>query len=149
MQDIEIFVPEFEYREKNRLWYLSFTFFVLLFIFLAMLTNNVTFIAVVALGATLTVMRGFAKPQTIPLAINDKGIYFKHTLWPYEGIKNFSLYEIDGKKYLIFTPIARFQTAVKVQIENTDAIRNRLNNLLPEVEYHESLMDILIRIVGL
>ena len=148
MQDIEIFAPEFEYSPKGRLWYMSLIFLSLLFMLFALIAHNTTFIAVIALGATLIATRGNAKPRIVPLVINDKGIYFKNKFWKFSDLRNFSIYEYTNKKYFIFAPSGRFQTPMKVPIRNSSEIRRKLNNLLPEVEYQESLIDSLITLMG-
>ncbi len=147
--DIEIFVPEFEYHERDLFWYLCIVFFAFLFILIALISDNPTFIAVIMLGGSLLIVRSQAKPQLVPFVINDKGIYLKNRFWDYKDIKDFSLSKIDDGTYFIFTPNGTFQTSIKVPIKDPEIIKKKLNNLLLEVEYQESLIDMLIRISGL
>lgn len=148
MGDIEFFVPEFEYREKSREWYLWVLFLGLLFILGAMLTNNPTFIVIIMMGGTLLVLRGNAKPKLVPFAIHDKGIYLKNKFWDFKDIKDFSIYEIDDDKYFIFTPKGSLQTPIKIKVPETESIKQKLNNLALQVEYQESLIEALVRVMG-
>src|SRR3989338_6290331 len=149
MNDIEIFVPEFEYRKKERIWYLSIILLALLLVFFALLANNQTFIAVIILGSILLIMRSNTKPQLVPFAIHDKGIYFKNKLWEYKNIKDFSLYKIGAQDYFTFNPKGNLQIAIKVPVKDPEIITKKLNNLCSQVEYQESLIDIIIRLIGL
>ncbi len=147
--DIEIYVPEFEYHERDSRWYLYVVLAAFLFIIMALLADNPTFIAVIMLGGTLLIMRSRAKPQLVPFAINDKGIYLKNRFWDYKDIKDFSIFRVDIGTYFIFTPKGTFQASIKVPVTDPEIIRKKLNNLLLEVEYQESLIDLLIRFSGL
>lgn len=149
MEDIEIFVPEFEYRERDLFWYLCIIFFAFLFILIALISDNPTFIAVIMLGGSLLILRSRAKPQLVPFAINEKGIYLKNKFWDYKDIKDFSLFKVDGGTYFIFTPKGTFQASIKIPVKDSEIIRKKLNNLLLEVEYQESFIDMLIRLTGL
>lgn len=149
MEDIELHVPEFEYYKRERIWYLFVLFFALLFIFFALLAGNPTFIAIIMLGGVLLIMKSRAKPRLVAFAINDKGIYLKNKFWEYKDLKDFSIHQVGIEYYFIFTPKAQLQNSIKVPIQNPDVIRRKLNNLLPEVEYQESLIDLLVRITGL
>src|SRR3989344_1206796 len=99
MEDIELFVPEFDYHEKKTMWYLCVLLLAFSCILVALLTNNASFIAVVMLGGTLLLMRSRAKPKLVPFAIHDKGIYLKNKFWAFEDIKDFSLYKIDSEDH--------------------------------------------------
>ena len=149
MEDIEVFVPEFEYTEKERLWYLSFVFFALLFILFGMLANNGTFIAIIILGSVMLLTRSRTKPKLVPFAINDHGIYFKNKFWEYESIQNFALPEIAGVNYLVFNTTGRIQSSVKIPMKRPDIVNLKLNNFLTKVEYQESSIENLIRVLGL
>lgn len=148
MPDIEFFVPEFEYREKSREWYLWVLFLGLLFILGAMLTNNPTFIVIIMMGGTLLVLRGNARPKLVPFAIHDKGIYLKNKFWAFNDIKDFSIYEIGDDKYFIFNPKGSLQTPIKIKVPETESIKQKLNNLALQVEYQESLIEALVRVIG-
>lgn len=149
MPDIEFFVPEFEYREKSREWYLWVLFLGLLFILGAMLTNNPTFIVIIMMGGTLLVLRSSARPKLVPFAIHEKGIYLKNKFWDFKDIKDFSIYELEEEKYLIFTPRGSLQTPIKVAVKDTEAIKEKLKIHVLQVEYQESLIEALVRVMGM
>ena len=146
MQDLELLVPEFEYYEKDIKWYVYFGIIMGIIVLISIFNRNFTLIAIVLLSAILIVIRAGRKPNLIKLIISGDGISLGNEFWEYKDIKSFSLFEADGKKYLIFIPIGKFRLQVKVPVSDPEAIRQRLNNLVSEVEYEESLIEILGRI---
>ncbi len=151
MENIEFLVPEFEHREKSIIWYVDFGLIIAIFIIFAILTKTFIFIAVVVLGAVSIIVRDEMKPKDILLAIHDDGVYLGNKIYPYKEIKNYSIDKIGGQSHFTFTPSGRWQTQLRFQLNGVDSskIRGKLNNLLTEVEYQESLLDAVVRLIGL
>lgn len=149
MDELEFLVPEFEYQQKSWLWYIYFLLIVAILISFSILTNNYSFLGIIVLGAILILIRGSRKPGIVMVAIHEDGIYVQNKIYQYKDIKSFSILQIEDKYYFIFNPAGRFQAPLKIPIDNPEAIRSKLNNLLTEVEYQESLLEVLIRFLRL
>lgn len=149
MEDFETFVPEFEYHHKNLLWYLLLVFLSLLFILIGMLTQNYTFIGLIVICAAIVLMKSRKKPEIVPFAIHDTGFYFKNKHWDFKEIKSFSIFTFEDKNYFVFVPESRMKISIKIPIEDPEILREKLNNLVTEVEYQESLTEIIIRLIGI
>lgn len=149
MADIELLVPDSEYRPKSPLWNIIFALFIIDFAGIAWLLGNYTFIGLAAAIWAMIIFRQVQRPRMLALKIDTAGISLGTKTWEYKNIKNFSIFESDGRKYLVFTPTGRFQIALKIPVVDPAPISAKLNNYLPQVEYEESLLDVLAKRLGI
>ena len=147
MNDIETLVPEFDKNPKGFAWYLIAFLISILFGFVSYILKNYTFIAIIGLAWITIIMRETRTPALLSLVIGNLGIKLGNKYWEYKDIKNFSVFSIQDKNYLIFTPVGKFQLNVKVPVKNPDEMRTKLINYLPHVEYQEPLVEGLARIL--
>ncbi|HEY4496826.1 MAG TPA: hypothetical protein VI432_01590 [Candidatus Paceibacterota bacterium] len=149
MQTLEFLVPEFEPRRKGAKWYLIFVFIIGLLILFSYFTKNPTFIGLIIIGAIFIIFNNNRRPLMMPLKISDIGIALGNKMWEFGEINSFSIYQIGNRNYFIFLPKGRFKNFIKVPVSKPEEIKSRLNNLITEVEYNESLIEIISRAIGL
>ncbi len=147
MNDIEILVPEFDRPPKGILWYMVALTASIIFGFAAYFLKNYTFIGILLLFWIIVIARDARPPTLVSLLIDNRGISLGNKLWEYKDLKEFSIFSVGDKNYLIFTPIGKFQLNIKVPIKNTEEIKSKLTNSLTEVEYQEPLIEGLARIL--
>lgn len=149
MEDIELLVPEFEYRKKDTLWYLYFFLVAAILMVFGYLTENYLFMGLVFLGGSLLLFRSFKKPGMIMFAIHDDGIYIQNKHYLYKDIKNYSIYSFGDQHYFVFYPRNSISLPVHVPISDPEKVREKISNAVPETEYEQSLLEALIRLFGL
>lgn len=149
MEDLEYLIPEFEYQRRSILWYLCLILFAVILGAVGLFTRNYTFIGLIFVSLILIIFRGTRKPRLIKLSIGKSGITIGDRFLEYKNCKNYSIYKFDGKNYLILIPLGRFQMETRIPIKDLVEVRNKLNNLLTEVEYVESFLDTLGRLTGI
>ena len=149
MTEIEILVPEFEYRRKGPVWYLVAVVVAAIMGFLAWLVKNYTFIGLIVFSLLILIMRQVKKPNLVSLKIDANGISIGRKTWEYKDLRGFAIFEAEDKKYLIIMPAGKFGVNMKVQVSDAEAIVNKLINYLAQVEYEESLTESLARILRL
>ncbi len=149
MAELEFLVPEFEHRHKGPMWYLIASVTAIILGLLAWWVKNYTFIGLIAFSLLILIMRQVNKPGLLSLKIDADGISIGNKVWPYKNLRGFSIFEIDGRKYLVIMPAGRLGVTMKVQVSDAEAITNKLINYLPQVEYEESLAESLARIMRL
>lgn len=147
MNDIEILIPEFDKNPKGFLWYLIAFTISAGFGLTAYLLNNYTFIAIILLFWMVVITKEIKRPTLLSLVIDSQGIKLGSKFWGYNNLKDFSIFPVGDKDYLIFTPIGKYQLSVKIPIKRTEEIRAKLINFLTQVEYQEPFIDGLARIL--
>src|SRR3989344_4664431 len=141
MSDLELLVPEFEYRPKGIVWHIVFGILATSAAALAWFFGDRTFTTLIAVIWMILIMRQFKKPALVTLRIDDKGLSIGTKTWEYKELKNFSIAEIETKKRLVITPSGRFQVAIKIPISDPSSVAAKLNHYLSQVEYEESLLE--------
>lgn len=149
MAELELLVPEFEYRRKGPIWYLVAITISIILGFLAWLVKNYTFIGLVAFSLLILIIRQVRKPNLISLKIDANGISIGGKTWEHKNLRGFSIFGVEGRKYLVIMPAGKLGVTMKLQVSDAEAIRNKLINYLPQVEYEESLTESLARILRL
>lgn len=145
MAGMELLVPEFEYREKKLMWYVYFGLISEILIIISGLTLNYSFIGLIFFIWAIIIMRQMRRPRLVPLRIDDAGISLGGKTWEYKKIRNFSIFETEGRKYLVFIAHGKFQVTIKIPITGAETIKERLNKHLQQVEYEEPFLESLSR----
>src|SRR5690349_1473597 len=119
MAELELLVPEFEYRDKGAAWYLAAGITAIVLGLLAWWVKNYTFIGLIALSLLILIVRQIKKPNLVSLKIDANGISIGSKVWEHKNLGGFAIFEIEGKKYLIIMPAGKFGVTMKVRV--TDA----------------------------
>ena len=149
MTNLEFLIPEFEPREKTLNWYIYLTLVVAVLVLFAYLTENYTFIGLVLIGAAFIIFKSTRKPAMFVFRLSDTSMTLGDKEWKYDEIKSFSLFQIESRNYFAFTPKGRFRVSIKIPVVKPEEIRDKLNNLVSQVEYSESFTEVLGRVIGL
>lgn len=140
-------VPEFEHHEKSIWWHLFIGTESLLLIVLSILLQNYTFAVLIFVIWVVIMMRVTGKPQMITFRIDESAITLGQKTWHFKEIANFSIDKFGDKNSLVFTPNGKLQMPIRIPVRSSEEIRERLKNSVKEVEYSESIIDILSKFI--
>ncbi len=151
MANLQFEVSEFEYRHKGTRWYLVFSAVVIALLIFAWLSRNYLFAGFVVVATATLIWMNSRKPRKLMLLIDNEGIAIEKTQWHYKDLQGFSLHKEgdNGAAYLTLVPKSRFLLPVRIVAPDSEAIREELNNFLTEVEYEESTIEAIVRLLGL
>ena len=149
MADIELLVPEYEYRQRGLHWHLATVAVAVVLGLLGWLSGNLTFTGFVALAWLALLLKHLKKPRLMSLKIDESGVTLGNTNWEYKNIKDFSVFEIGSKTYLVINPASKLGVPLKFPIKDAQGVAEKLNNYLPQVEYEEPLLEVLARVLRL
>jgi hypothetical protein len=138
--------PEFEYYHKDVSWYWLTIILSLLVVALAIWQRNFLFAVFAVIAEVLIIFWGRRRPQKIEFQLNDKGLAIgDKTFYPYGGFLGFAF----GENEVIFQKKNRFSPYLKVSVEESKSgeIKKLLSRYLPEIEYEESLVDHIAKIL--
>lgn len=138
--------PEFEYYEKNKNWFLVAIIIAVIIALLALWQKNFLFLIFIIIATVMIISLGKKKPNVVDFTIDDK------TLWVKDKVYNFDQFESFAIKpgSLLFKNKERFKPYLVVSFNKNDleAIRKHLLDFLPEIEYGESLVEVLSNYLG-
>jgi len=136
---------EYEYFQKDVLWYFVVTIIGLALIVLALWKNNFLFAIFIIISTVLFVTLGKKKPRVVEFKINDDGVGIgKSVFYKYENIESF-----DAKSYpdrldeLILkrkSPIHPF-VRIPIDSEHLKEAKKILSKHLEEKKYEDSVID--------
>ena len=91
----------------------------------------------------MIVFWGRQKPRTIKYKLDDKGLYMSEKFYSFKGFDGF----YADEEVLVFKNKGRFSPYLKIQISSKDAeaIQKFLKPILSEIEYEESLTEVLVK----
>jgi len=146
MKSIEWQAPEFDYYKKDVSWYWLVIIVSIIVALIALWQKNLLFAIFIAVASIMIVVWGRRKPRIIEYRLNSDGLQISGKLY---DLKSFDGFYIDDEK-LVLKHKARFRTYFKIQIdiEKKEAIENRLQHILPEIEYSESLIEAVSQWLG-
>lgn len=141
MTPIEWQTQEYDYLKKDTIWYLVVVGIGLLLILFALWQRNFLF-AVFILFAVLTVIIwNKQKPRKIKCVLDEKGIKINNKFYDLEDFSGFDLFE----GLLVLKKSGYLGRYLKIKITDNvgDKIKKQLQKKLSEVEYEESIIDII------
>lgn len=138
--------PEFEYKEKSNTWFLTVITIAVVIGLLALWQTNFLFLVFTAVAALMIIVWSQKKPKVINFELDDEGLWIERVFYSYNKFGAFAI----KRGSLLFEQKERFRPHLIVSFDkkNLDAIRKHLLDFLPEMEYHESLIDALSGFFG-
>ncbi len=143
--------PEFKYYAKGVGWYGVSILIAILLVFFAIWQKNFLFALFVAVAELALVSWAKRQPAILEFRINKKGVGIGNVkFYPYEELAGFHVRESPGDSELVLKAKSRLHPYIKISIfdKDTSEIKDFLKELLPEIEYNESLSDDIVRKIG-
>ncbi len=132
--------PEFEYKEKSNTWFLSVIIVAAVVGLLALWQTNFLFLVFTAVAVLMIIIWSQKKPKMINFELSEDGLWIEKVFYSYN---KFSAFAIKPGS-MLFEQKERFRPHLTVSFDrkDMDSIRKHLLDFLPEMEYHESLIDV-------
>ena len=143
--------PEFEYRPKDVGWYWMSIIVAAFFILAAIWQKNFLFAIFIIVAEAMMLYWARQLPPHIEFKLDDKGLLLgKNKFHAYEEMSGFSVIEKMGSWELILKTKERIQPFIKISIFENDAedIKKLLKERLEEMEFPESIVDHISKIIG-
>jgi hypothetical protein len=144
--------PRDELNSPNRLYIIVGLIFAIAVTMIFTIGEIIFSILLMVAGATALIMRR-KNPHISRIKIHNHGININNQFLPYRDLKSFwVIYEPRGIKELSIQPKNWYLPVLRVPIEPGNSplvIRNHLVEYLPEVEHPLSLVDIIIKRLGI
>ena len=147
--------PEHRHRPRSKDWYWIFGIVVVTAITLALIAGNVLFALIVILASFVIFAYATKEQGEHHIALVEKGVRIDHTLYPFENIKAFWIYESEeeedpllllalssGILPVIFIPI-------NVDVVDLDDLHGLLLEVVPEHELDVPFSHKIVRYLNL
>ena len=145
--------PEFEYISKGVGWYWLTIIAAILLVGLALWQGNFLFAIFVVIAVFLVLTWGSHYPRTVEFKVDDNGLAIgEQKFYPYEDLKGFAVKSghMDSElAEIVFIKKNRLSPQTKIFIDNSrlKEVKNFLGQHLPELEYEESLIEHIARLL--
>lgn len=143
--------PEFEYRPKDVGWYWMSIIISAIFILAAIWQKNFLFAIFIIVAEAMMLYWARQLPPHIEFKLDDKGLLLgKNKFHPYEELTGFSVIDKKGAWGLTLKTKEKLQPFIKITIYKNDAedIKKLLKEHLEEMEFPESLIDHVSKVIG-
>ncbi len=138
---------EYQYVEKDVSWYWIIIIIASILVLISLFRDNFFFAVFIAIAAVTLIFFGRRKPQIFDFKINDKGVAIGDKIfYDYERLEGFvirkrpeRLDEIVLKKKGAINPYIK----IPVDSKLAPKVKGFLEKKLPEIEYQDSLIDII------
>ncbi len=139
--------PEFKYYYKDVSWYWVSGIIAGTLFLIALYQKNFLLAIFIALAEFTVIILGKRLPKTIEFEINNEGVQCgKMSFYKYDELTGFHIKKDNEEAgELILKTDSKITPFVKINIfiKDQEQIRDILKNFLDEVEYEESLFDII------
>ena len=144
--------PEFKYRDKDISWYWMTIIIASLLVLISLWQRNFLFAIFTIIAEIMLMFWANEFPKDLQFKIDKNGIHIgKIKSYSYEEISGFHIIEgEDGAGELILKTKNKIHPYIKILLANEDTqkVKDYLKPHLSEMDYEESLSDIIFRIVG-
>jgi hypothetical protein len=142
--------PTHSYTNKGSDWYwvvgiITFAITAVCIIFGQIITGLFVMVAAIAL-----VLRASQPPQIVRCEINDRGVLFDKTLYPFVTLESFWIPHDDADPRLLLKSLKTFAPLFVIHIEGVDPddVREVLLKYIAETEHREPFLTHLIEAAG-
>lgn len=150
-KEIVWIAPEFEYRPKDVGWYWMSIIIAAIFILVAIWQKNFLFAIFIIVAEAMMLYWARQLPPHIEFKLDNKGLLLgKNKFHSYEEMSGFSIVEKNKNWELIIKTKERIQPFLKISIYEKDSvnIKKLLKERLEEMEFSESIIDHISKIIG-
>ena len=137
--------PEFEYFKKTEWWQWALIVIAIILGLIALWQRNFLFLIFIAIAAFIIALLAKEKPRNIDFELEKRGLLINKKLYEYRTFASFALKE----ETLQFKNKERWRPYLTIPIpaDQEELVRSYLLAFLPEVEYNESAIDALSRLL--
>jgi len=146
--------PEFHYHEKTLAWYWGVGAITLLLIVIAIFQGNFLFALFSLLAGVLVSVWGSRAPNTVPFTLTEKGFAIAgKKFYAHDALEGFALIESHIQPEVFSEIVLRTRGQlgrwIKIMIPRSleNQVRERLERVLPELEYEESMSEHIARML--
>ncbi len=144
--------PEYLYQEKDVSWYWLSIIATAILVLISLWQRNFLFLVFVVIAEAMILFWAKEYPRNIEFKLDSKGIHIGNIKsYPFDDLEGYHIHEEnDYASELILKTRNRFNPHVKILISNddTEEIKEFLQNHLNELEYDESLNDRISKMLG-
>ena len=151
--EIKWSAPEFEHISKGAGWYWLTIGAAIILIMLALLQQNVLFAVFIIIAAILVLSWGRSYPKMVNFELNENGLAIgEQKTYSYGELMGFIVRRgyVDSELVeIVFQKKSRLSPYIKILANGQDAeaIKEFLIQYLPEIEYEESLIEHIAKIL--
>jgi hypothetical protein len=135
--------PEHHYTEKDNDWYWAVGIITLTGAALAFIFGDVIFGILIIVGVFALVVHASKKPEVVHVVINDRGVVFGNTLYPFITLESFWIDAHQEPPKVLLKSTKTFSPYISVYIMedqvDREKVREILLNYIAETEHHEPL----------
>ncbi|MEK7611892.1 MAG: hypothetical protein AAB407_00940 [Patescibacteria group bacterium] len=152
-KEIQWTAPEFHYYHKNFGWYWIVIGSSIVLASVAVFQRNFLFAVFIAIAALLVLAWGMRRPKDIDFTLSEKGIAIgEHHFHPYDNLEGFAIIpapEDPELAELIFKTKSHIEPWLIVILaeQRKEAVHTFLTDVLPEIEYEDSFIRHIARIL--
>ncbi len=144
-KEIKWIAPEYEHFSKGAGWHWLSIALAILIIGVSLWQGNFLFAVFTVIAEIMIITWGAREPQFVEFKINNEGVSIHdHKFYQYSDISGFAMRRLDeASGEIILTKKSQFAPHIKILCQTSafDEIKNFLHNHLPELEYQESLVE--------
>jgi hypothetical protein len=155
-QEITWTASEYHFYRKGAGWYLLSLLAAIILFLIALWQKNLFFAIFVVIAEIVLIYWAKRLPQTLDFKINTKGVEIGDIkFYPYEELHGFCIQEITdstespGSAELILKTKTKIHPFVKINIPKkyAETAKNFLKKFVKEIEYEDSVSDIIDRLI--
>ncbi|MDP1719323.1 MAG: hypothetical protein Q8L24_02775 [bacterium] len=146
--------PEFEYHEKTHVWFWTIALGMLLILAIAIWQSNFLFAFFAVIAGVLVLKWGKEKPAYLEFELGPGGIIMggRHP-HPWDEFSGFAMHRLhheeEGLSEFVLKRKGKLGTHWKVLVPNkdTERVRHFTNQYLPEIEFEDSFVEHISRLM--
>jgi len=146
-QEISWRAAEYQYVQKDIIWYFIVCLVALLLIVIALFSGNFFFAVFVIIAAVTVIFFAKRRPQVFDFKIADQGVAIgENIFYDYERLDGFAIRERPEKlDEIVLRKKAALNPYVRIPIDSTlaEEAKNMLGEKIPEIEYQESFVEVI------
>ncbi|PIR88325.1 MAG: hypothetical protein COU09_02895 [Candidatus Harrisonbacteria bacterium CG10_big_fil_rev_8_21_14_0_10_44_23] len=145
--------PEFNYYEKSTGWFFASIIIAIFLIIFSLVQGNLMFLIFVVIAEILILYWARQIPDMIEYLLDERGLHTGRGLFlPYSLMAGFAIdadHPHDPFFELIIRPAKKFSPDIKILFpaERNEEFREALKTRLKEIDYEESVMERVIKIL--
>ncbi|PIR04757.1 MAG: hypothetical protein COV57_02690 [Candidatus Liptonbacteria bacterium CG11_big_fil_rev_8_21_14_0_20_35_14] len=148
-ESIEFMSPEFEFFEKDIIWYAVSIFVSTIIVLFAIWQKNVLFAVFIVIAESILLFFGNDQPRSFKITADKTGLEIGPKFYSWNQLESFSIGHEKNETHsdLHFYKVNQLGLKLHLDIENKDVarIKSFLHNYLTEVEHYESLSETIMR----
>lgn len=135
-------------KENGPDWYWAIGIIAVSIMITAIVLNNILFAVFVVISTLVLFLRTLQKPRLVSYELTNRGLWINKDFQPFTALESFFVEEQEPKLLLkskgLITPLL----VIPLQPDDSQTVREFLENYLPEEEMHEPLSKRIMEYLG-